>query len=184
MAIRAIGAVLAAGLTVTVLVACTTTTKGHSIGAAALTQASQESGAASSPSEAPSSTPIAHPCSLLTQTEAETLAGTKLDPGTESGGADEATLCQYVGPTTGPLAQVEVGVGDGAKKVLDVDRDVLEHTFTTLSGIGDEAYQEDNNVFLRKGTNWASIRLVLLNDPSDNVERMKAAAREVANRMH
>jgi Protein of unknown function (DUF3558) len=182
MTIRAIGVLLAAIAAAAALVGCTATTKGHSIGAGTSSVPAGGSSEASSSSSAPSPVAVVHPCSLLTQSEAEALAGTRLDPGTEAGG-DEPTLCQFVGPSTGPLAQVEVGVGDGAKKVLDVDRDVLEHDFTTVTGIGDEAYQEDDNIFVRKGTTWVSINLVLLDDPADNAKRMQVAAREVASRL-
>ncbi len=124
-----------------------------------------------------------HPCALLTQSEAETVAATPLGAGTESGAGEDKTLCQYVGPTTGPLAQVQVLVGDGAKKALDIDRDILKHPFTTLSGIGDEAYQEDDTVYLRKGDTWVSVGLARLNQPAENVDRLKVAAGEIAARL-
>jgi hypothetical protein len=187
-----------------VLTACSTTTEGHSVGLvpAARTAATvAPSGAARSAraggSAASSSRPgsgggrsgtigpngAEHPCSLLTQAEAESLAGTPLMAGIENGTGAAKTLCQYIGPTSGPLAQVQIFVGDGAKKMLDIDRDVLKHPFTTLTGIGDEAYQEDDSAFVRKGETWASIELALLNDPAQNVKPMQTAARELAGRL-
>jgi hypothetical protein len=62
-----------------------------------------------------------------------------------------------------PTAQVEYYFGDGAKKFLDVDRR-LDHKFETLTGVGDEAYLEDFNLFFRVGTRWNAIRLVRLDD--------------------
>jgi hypothetical protein len=194
MAVRVTSTLLAIGAMIAALAACATTTKGHSINGVAVpaSTAGGSKGANSSKQSASSATQssgragpdgAAHPCSLLTQSEAETLAGTKLMAGIESGASDAKTLCQYVGPTTGPEAQVQVLVGDGAKKVLDIDRDVLKHPFTTLTGVGDEAYQEDDNVFIRKGATWASINLVLLNEPAQNVKPMQTAAREVARRL-
>jgi hypothetical protein len=123
------------------------------------------------------------PCSLLTPAEAETMATAKLEPATEAGPTGAPTLCPYTGDPSGPTAQVEIIIRDGAKKALDIDRDNLKHKFTTLTGIGDEAYQEDDNVFLRKGTLWVDIDLVRLNDPSDNVKPMQTAAALVAARL-
>ena len=78
---------------------------------------------------------------------------------------------------------MSVGVGDGAKKALDIDKSTLHHAFQRVQGIGDEAWQEDGHIFLRKGTVWVSIELVLLNDPAQNVGRLQHAARLVAGRL-
>jgi hypothetical protein len=122
-------------------------------------------------------------CSLLTQAEAGRLTGVKVGAGVESGANGAATLCQYNSDPSGPTAQVDVIVGDGAKKGLDIDRDVLKHKFTPMTGLGDEAYQEDDNIFVRKGSVWAQVNLVLLNDPAQNVAPMQAAARQLLNRL-
>ena len=80
--------------------------------------------AASSGGSAPASLAAApDPCALLTKSEADTLAGTKLQAATDAGSGGVKTLCQYTGDPSGPTAQVEVIVGDGAKKALDIDRD-------------------------------------------------------------
>ncbi len=52
-----------------------------------------------------------------------------------------------------------------------------------VSGIGDEAYQEENNIFVRVGSTWAQINLVLLNDPTANVDPLQQAARVMAGRL-
>jgi hypothetical protein len=124
-------------------------------------------------------------CSLLMQTEAEALAGTPLMAPVPAGpaGSGENTLCQFVGPTSGPTAQVEVFVGDGAKKQLDIDRDNLKHAFTTVPGIGDQCLQEDDFIFVEKHGVWASINLVLLNDAQQNVVPLQTAIKQVAARL-
>jgi hypothetical protein len=81
------------------------------------------------------------------------------------------------------VAQVEVFVGDGAKKYLDIDRDTLGHMFDAVPGIGDEAFIEENVIFLRKGTTWVALRLTLLNDAAENRPRLEALAAKVAGRL-
>jgi hypothetical protein len=134
--------------------------------------------ASAEPSEAAPTTLDA--CALLPQEEAQTLAGTPLDPAIPGNPANPS--CSYTGPVEGPTAQVELYAGDSAKKIYDIDVE-LDHAFTPVSGIGDEAYEEDNAIFFRSGTTWVAIRLVLLNDPLENVPRMEEAARAVAGRL-
>ncbi|GAA1848710.1 DUF3558 family protein [Asanoa iriomotensis] len=143
------------------------------VGAVATEAAPTE--AAAPTEEAPAALPNA--CELITQDDAEKLAGTKLDPAVES-----SESCSYTGPVTGPTAQVEIYVGDGAKKFLDIDRE-LKHEFTELSGIGDEAHLEDGTVFYAKGGVWVAIRLVLLVDPAQTRKPLEEAARTAAGRM-
>jgi hypothetical protein len=116
-------------------------------------------------------------CRLVTRDEAQNLAKTPLDPATKS-----AAACTYFGPTSGPTAQVEVYVGDGAKNYLDVDR-ADGHALTPISGIGDEAYEEANSIFLRKADLWIALRLVLLNDPAENRMPLEDLARIVVTRI-
>ncbi len=129
------------------------------------------------PSEAPAAA-LPDPCTLLSKADAELLARTPLEDAVPA-----PQSCTYSGPVTGPVAQVEIYVGDGAKKMLDIDRDDLGHPFTDVPGIGDEALLEDGAIFFRTGTVWVAIRLVLLNDPAENVEPLQAAARTAAGRM-
>lgn len=117
------------------------------------------------------------PCALVTKQEAEQLAGTALAPATPV-----RETCTYTGPVTGPTAQVEIFVGDGAKKYLDIERD-LGHTLRPLAGVSDEAYAEDEAVFLRRSDRWVSIRLVRLNDPAENRTPLEELARKVATRI-
>jgi hypothetical protein len=116
-------------------------------------------------------------CDLVTQAEADALAGTPLEAphvGRES--------CTYTGPVTGPLGQVEVYVRDGAKKFLDIER-TLKHELRPLDGVADESYLGASNSFIRKGSTWVAIQLVRLNDPAENAGPLEALTRTVAGRL-
>ena len=108
-----------------------------------------------------SSAPV-DPCTIVTKADAEAVAGTTLQPGVKAGAAEDAS-CTFSGDPSGPTAQVEVHIGPGAKKYLDIDKQ-LGHEITAQSGLGDEAYVEDFVVFARKGSNWVAITLVRLDD--------------------
>ncbi len=168
---------LIAGFVVVALGACGGSSKPAATGAPTSTAAAASS---TSSTAAPASAP--DPCTLMTQAEATALAETPVGAAVKSGTADDM-LCQYNSPPTGPTAQVEVFVGAGVKKSLDIDRG-LQHTFTTLSGIGDEAYIEDSNVFVRKGDLWAQVNTVILDADSTKVQAgLVSAARTIATRL-
>lgn len=138
----------------------------------------------SSPADPQSADPTAYPegngvdpCLLVGQADAEKLAGTKLDPPLRGEHA-----CTYTGPVTGPTAQVEVYVGLGAKKQLDIEN-TLGHELRALSGVGDEAWISDNGVYLRKGQLWVSVLVVLLEDPSQYAGRLGDVATVAAGRL-
>lgn len=109
------------------------------------------------------------PCKVVTKADAEKVVGTPLQAPTTAGGSDDR-LCQYTSDPTGPEAQVAVIMGAGAKKALDLDKDTLQHAFTPLKGVGDEAYLESGNVFVRKGTVWVAVNVVALDAPEDQVQ--------------
>lgn len=132
------------------------------------------------PATGPATPQAIQVCELLPLEDAQVVAGTALAPGTE--GPAHSPSCTYTGPASGPLAQVEIYVGDGAKKFLDIDRE-LNHLFTPVPGIGDEAHEEENAIFFRKGATWVAVRLVRLNDPAENREPLKAAATKVVGRL-
>ncbi|GAB3141950.1 hypothetical protein GCM10027290_15510 [Micromonospora sonneratiae] len=117
------------------------------------------------------------PCSLVSKQEAERLAGTPLDAAVRV-----RETCTYTGPVTGPTAQVEIFVGDGAKKYLDIERE-LGHELRPLTGIGDEAYAGLEAAWFNKSGRWVSIRLVRLNDPAENRKPLEDLARKVAGRL-
>jgi hypothetical protein len=120
-------------------------------------------------------------CLLFPQTDAETLVGTPLDPG--QAGNPTNPSCTYNGPTSGPTAQVTVYVGDGAKKTYDIDKS-LGHAFNMAPGVtADEAWEEDDAIFFRKGSTWAQIAMVLLNDPSQNRVPLEQAAQTLVSRL-
>ena len=176
-------AVLALGLFTSVVVAACS-------GAAATPALSQAPAAgettiaeAATATDAPLVTdaPLPDPCSLLTQDEADTLAGVKLGAPMPAG--DPPTDCVWPTPTEGSVAQVEVGVGDGAKKFLDIDKDSLGHTFTQISGLGDEAWQESDTIFVRTGTLWFSLHLVKLDSAPNDQANMAALAKTILGRL-
>ncbi|MGS2615266.1 hypothetical protein ACVCAH_12185 [Micromonospora sp. LZ34] len=128
----------------------------------------------------PSPTPAASapdPCALLSRREAEQLAGTPLEDA-----RPVRETCTYNGPVSGPTAQVEVFVGGGAKKFLDIERD-LGHELRPLAGVGDEAYASHEAVFVNGSGVWVSVRLVRLNDPAENRAPLEKVARTVAGRL-
>lgn len=126
---------------------------------------------------APSPVAAVDPCALVSKAEAERLAGTALEDA-----KPVRDSCTYSGPVTGPTAQVEVYVGDGAKKYLDIERD-LGHELRPLAGVGDEAYASFEAVFVNRAGRWVTVRLVRLNDPAENRKPLEALARTVAGRL-
>lgn len=153
------------------------------------TNAGQSQPAEAAPTAAPSAetTPsgfdptMVNSCELLTHEDAETLAGTPLDEGIA--GDPGNPLCIYTGPVTGPTAQVEIYVGDGAKKYYDIDVE-LGHEFWPVPGVGDEAYSEGLTLFFRVSTTWVSIRLVRLHDWELYTQPLEALAATVADRLN
>nr|MDT0660613.1 hypothetical protein [Micromonospora sp. DSM 115978] len=133
---------------------------------------------AGEPTSAPARS-IVDPCALISAAEAEQLAGTPLDDPVPAPQA-----CTHTGPATGPTAQVEVYVGDGAKKQLDIERE-LGHDLRPVSGAGDEAYiyVDGAMIFVNRSGLWFSIRLVLLDDPVEYRESLEALARTAAGRI-
>ncbi|WP_374536592.1 hypothetical protein [Micromonospora aurantiaca (nom. illeg.)] len=116
-------------------------------------------------------------CALVSKADAERLAGTPLDEPVVAGQS-----CTYTGPVSGPTAQVEVFVGEGAKKYLDIERQ-LGHEIRELAGTADEALLTAEAFFLRRGELWVAVRLVRLNDPQENRAPLERLARTVAGRM-
>ena len=177
-------AVPALGLVVAIVVAACS---GAAATAAPPTQAptptANSTAETSTPTEVPlvTSVPLPDPCKLLTQDEADTLAGVKLGAALPAG--DPPTNCVWPTPTTGSVAQVEVGVGDGAKKFLDIDKDTLGHTFTQVSGLGDEAWQESDTIFVRTGSLWFSLHLVKLDSAPNDQANMATLAKTILGRI-
>ena len=139
---------------------------------------------ADSPSDAPTDAPTpipVDPCSLVTRAEANAVAGTKTGAPMPEG--DPATRCVWPTPTSGAIGQVELDVGDGAKKAYDIDATVLKHDFKPVPGLGVEAYVEDGSLFFRKGDTWVGIHIVRLDDSKIWTPKMIALAMTVAGRI-
>jgi hypothetical protein len=133
--------------------------------------------------EAPTDTAAAlqDPCTLLTQDEADMLAGAKL--GTAMPEGIPPTNCVWPAPLSGSVAQVEVQLGDGAKKFLDIDKDTLGHAFKQVADLGDEAWQESDTIFVRTGTLWFALHLVKLDSAPDDQANTAALARTILGRI-
>ena len=145
--------------------------------APAAAQPAASTAAPTAEATAPATSAAVDACALVSQQEAQQLAGTALNPPTPV-----RETCTYTGPVSGPTAQVEVFVGDGAKKYLDIER-TLGHQLRPLAGVGDESYAEDEAVFIRKSGTWVSVRLVRLNDAAENRKPLEDVARIVAGRL-
>lgn len=116
-------------------------------------------------------------CSLLSQAEAQALTGVAMLPGDDSG-----SLCIYNSDPAGPTGQVQVSVTSEVPRTLEVDRG-LGHTFTSPPGLGDEAFQEDYNIFVRTGAVWVAIALVTPNDAPVYEQPLRDAAALASSRV-
>ncbi len=113
-------------------------------------------------------------CTVLTKDIAQAIVNAKLKDGVE--GSPTEPSCEYDTDPTGPkTAQVRLTVGDGAKQTYDTDKRI-DHKFTAVPGLGDEAWQEDFAIFVRKGTTWYGLTVVLLDSPSVVVKPLQTGA--------
>jgi hypothetical protein len=133
--------------------------------------------AASEPSVAQPSPSTVDACTLVSKVEAERLVGAPLN---EAMPAHQS--CTYTGSPNGPTAQVEVYVGDSAKKFYDIEV-MLQHKLVALPGVGDEAHIEDGAVFFHKAGMWVAIRFVRLDDLAKYRTALESLARTVAGRI-
>ncbi|MFF7212581.1 hypothetical protein ACFZAU_18890 [Streptomyces sp. NPDC008238] len=129
------------------------------------------------PSASPTGASAGDPCALVTQDEADGIAGIALQPGRDLEGT-----CTYVAPASGPTGQVEVFAGEAGKNYYDAERGI-GHELKPLDGIGDEAWLEDGSVFLRVSGQWVAIRVVRNEDPSRLDKPLEDLARTVAGRL-
>jgi hypothetical protein len=152
---------------------------------------SDQSPSADAPSDSPADTPsdspaeptapTVDPCALITVAEANAVTGVKTLPPEAAG--DPPSRCVWATPTSGAIGQVEIDVGDGAKKTYDIDLTVLKHKFTPVAGLGDEGYAEDGTVFFRQGDTWVAIHIVRLDDSKLWMPKLIALAKTVATRV-
>ncbi|MDQ7904980.1 hypothetical protein RB614_10645 [Phytohabitans sp. ZYX-F-186] len=127
---------------------------------------------------APPTASAVDPCALVSKAEAEALAGLKMQDAVR---APES--CSYTTPPTGTTGQVEVYIGDGAKKQYDIELQ-LGHELAPLSGAGDEAYTyvDGLTVYVNKGGVWTSLHLVRIDDPAKFRARLEELARTMSTR--
>lgn len=183
-AVRTAGTAALSAVTVVVLAACSMLSPKPAVTVTVTAPDPGSAASSTSASSAPSITPPASlttACQLLTLKEAEAIVGTTLSAGQE--GIPSNPSCTYNPDPKGTrTAQVLITTGAGAKQTYDTDSR-LQHTFTTPSGIGDEAHQERLAIYFRKGTLWAGISLVYLDDPSAVQQPLQQAAAVVASRL-
>lgn len=117
------------------------------------------------------------PCGLVTKAEADQLSGVTLQPAVRS-----LQLCTFPTPTSGTVAQLEIYVGDGAKKFFDIDKLSLGHAFHRVPGVGDQAWEEDGAIFVQAKGIWFGLRLTRL-DSVDTGPALAQLAMAVAGRL-
>jgi hypothetical protein len=132
---------------------------------------------------APTVTVPKDPCVLVTQQEAGAVAGRDVLPPEAAAAGTESPTCTFPTQVTGSIAQLEVLLGPGAQKFLEIDRDTLGHDYTDVADIGHEAHQEDGVLFFRVDRVWVALRLTTLNDDPTQATRLQDLARVVVARL-
>lgn len=136
---------------------------------------------------APSTSSAAAPsvpdaCSLLTQAQAETLAGVRLRKGddTRAQNASDTATCSYDSPPTGSSGSVQIFAQLSPPRALGIDR-AIHHKFRTVSGIGDQTLEEPQNsaIFVRSGAVWVYVSVPYGATP----KQLEQAARTIAGRL-
>jgi hypothetical protein len=121
---------------------------------------------------------LPQPCTLLTRVDAQTLLGLKVQPPKRSGRG-----CTYTAVPTGPVGQVEIYVDSTLPRTLQIDRNELHHTFWKVPRLGDQALEEEWNIFARKGTVWITIHVVRIDPWPPYRKRLEQAARIAISRI-
>ncbi len=119
-------------------------------------------------------------CTLLTHDEAQELADAD-KAGVELGAAQLVTddFCEWDNPPGGYTAQVEIFIGESAKKTLDLER----KNVVPVANLGDEAYEEEGYIFGRKGSVWIEIHLVRLAEWDPFWQAMRDAMAKALSRV-
>lgn len=118
-------------------------------------------------------------CMLLKRTEAKALAGVDVQPAVPT-----RSSCTYNGYPTGPVAQAAIYVDSTVPRTLTIDRSLLHHKLWRVRGLGDQALEEEWNIFVRKGTVWITVHLVRSDLWSaDYQRRLEHAARIAIGRV-
>lgn len=158
--------------------ACSSASDAEEAPPASLPLVTSEAAPEVAPSAAAPSPSAVDACALVTKAEAEKLAGLALQDAVPS-----PQSCAYTAPPTGTTGQVEVYIGDGAKKQYDIELQ-LGHELTPFSGAGDEAYiyVDGLTVYVNKGGVWASLHLVRLDEPAKYRAALEDLARTMSTR--
>jgi len=117
------------------------------------------------------------PCQLLKRSEANILAGVKLEPPIASGAS-----CTYNPVPTGPAAQVFVFVDSSVPITLTTDRR-LHHAFRKVPRIGDQALEENGYIFVRKGSVWITLHVLAVDQWPGPRKRLEHAAALAVSRI-
>jgi hypothetical protein len=121
---------------------------------------------------------LPNPCKLLSRTEVQALIQLKVQAPDNYG-----TSCSWVADFNGPSGQVQIFLDTTTPRALRIDRK-LHHRFRSIRGIGDQAFEEDWNIFVRKGPVWMYLSLVKTDDPGLYAKRLERAARLAVSRIH
>lgn len=122
------------------------------------------------------------PCELVTKAEAEAILGLGVDD-PHRNDLPETRSCTYYAPPTGPVGKVDVFVGQGAENVLNFNRDLLNHDFTEVADVADEAYEKPYEFYFRKADVWVVIAVVRIVPAEEIQDRLEKAARTAATRV-
>jgi hypothetical protein len=109
-------------------------------------------------------------CKLLTRAEAQTLAGIKLEPP-----VGYPTNCTYSSYPTESVGQVSIYVDSTVPRTLRIDR-ALHHTIWSVPRLGNQAFEEQWHIFVRKGSVWLTINLVRIDVWPPYRKRLEHAA--------
>jgi hypothetical protein len=140
------------------------------VAALALSLVSSASGEATAPT-------LPKACKLLKRSEAQTLAGMRLQPAIDAG-----QKCAYNSYPTDTVGQVFIVIEPKVPPTLLIDRK-LGHKFWKVKGIGDVAWEEDWKIFVRKGKLWVEISLVRIDSFAAYRKRLEQAARIAISRV-
>jgi hypothetical protein len=125
-----------------------------------------------------SATPkLPNPCKLLTTAEADAALGLTMQKPDNYG-----DFCSWVADFNGPSGHLDLFLDTQTPRALLIDRH-LHHKFHSVRGIGDQAFEEDWNIFVRKGTTWLFVNMERLDDPALYAKRMEHVARLALSRL-
>jgi Protein of unknown function (DUF3558) len=162
---------------------CSSGTSAHSPAAAPPAPEATSVVAAPTTSAAPAPAPvIPDACTLLTQREAQALAGVKLrsGDGTRASGPTDIATCNWDSPPTGSSGSVQVFAQLSTPRALGIDR-AIHHRFRSVAGIADQTLEEPENsaIFVHKGQLWVYVSVPYGATP----KKLERAATEIAARL-